>query len=321
MNKVFSLENNIILNKLRNRNDPCNFSIIDDHDSYHCIVDIKISDYYTKNNYELMEFLYKNKFSINGLIKTIDNKYISIRRYETHSYRHIKDNSVLICSYKDMLRKIRILEKSLYAEEIIELNNKISNNQLLSERFIPPTVKLSLIDIMSLLDISLSSNQTRNMLPNQTRNMLPNQTRNMLPNNPNKDLLYTSPYRQLNRELYNTSNRMCNNLSINTKQNNNSFLYLPGGHVDKRNDKTPFDTLVREVSEEINLDDEIKFVSLRYHNIFDKLNEKFYHNLIYICSVDTSSHSIQNKFVSTFEVNHLQFNESNNKTVLSIISV
>jgi len=312
MNKVFNLENNVILNTLRNKDVPYKFSIIDDYDSYHCIVNIKISDYYDGNNREMMEFLYKNKFSINALIKTSDSKFLSIRRYETHSYRHIKNNSVLICSYRDMLRKIRILEKSLYKEEIEELNIRIKSNRIL-ERFIPRVIKLSLIDIMSLLDINLCNNSNNN---NSRDNNLSSSHQS-----------YVLPYRQLSHNInnhninnHNINNHNINNHNINNHNINTNFLCFPGGHVDKRKDKTPIDTLNREILEEINLVDKLHIISIRYHNIFDKLNEKFYHNLIYLCSIESTSEDLHNNFKSTYEVKDLQFHSSSNKIIASIIS-
>jgi hypothetical protein len=199
-----------------------------------------------------------------------------------------------------MLRKIRILEKSLYKEEIEELNIRIKSNRIL-ERFIPRVIKLSLIDIMSLLDINLcnSSNGSNNSSNNNSSNNLYSSHQP-----------YTLPYRQLNHTMNNN----------NSSNNGNNFLCFPGGHVDRRRDKTPIDTLNREISEEINLVDKLHIISIRYHNIFDKLNEKFYHNLIYLCSIESTSEDLHNNFKSTYEVKDLQFHSISNKIIASIIS-
>ena len=321
MSKVFNLENNIVLNSLRDRSLPYNVAIIDDYDSYHCIVNIRISSYYQENTHRLMEFLYKNKFSINALIRTTDNKYISINRSETHSFNHIRCNSVLLSSYTDMLRKIRILEKSLYDEEVDDINNKIKNNKDIIRRFQTNIVRLSLIDIMSLLDITLnshhissysnSSNSSSNVyspLYYNRRNIISNRSTNR----DNDSSFRYELYEEVNDppiEIYRHPN------SVRAR---NTFPSLPGGHVDRKKDKTPIDTLKREISEEMNLHDNLIITSIRYHNIFDKINEKFYHNIIYICSVDQSSEKIQRDFEATYEVKSLIFHSSNDKIISCI---
>jgi hypothetical protein len=201
-----------------------------------------------------------------------------------------------------MLRKIRILENSLYKEEIEELNIRIKSNRIL-ERFIPRVIKLSLIDIMSLLDINLCNNS--------------NNSNSRDSNLSSSHQSYVLPYRQLS---HNINNHNINNHNINNHNSYTNFLCFPGGHVDKRKDKTPIDTLNREILEEINLTDELHIISIRYHNIFDKLNEKFYHNLIYLCSIQSTSEDLHNNFKSTYEVKDLQFHSSSNKIIASIIS-
>lgn len=92
--------------------------------------------------------------------------------------------------------------------------------------------------------------------------------------------------------------------SYNLYTHNNTLWmngYLPGGKIDK--DDSISKALIREVFEETGIVvDEVNQDKIIYHNIFDKLCEKFYHNLIFVCKTSVSSSNVLKNFKRNYEV-------------------
>jgi len=85
---------------------------------------------------------------------------------------------------------------------------------------------------------------------------------------------------------------------------------IPGGHISK-SDESIIKTIVRELNEELsipleNLENMQIGNLVYYHNIFDKFNEFFYHNLVMGASIDLSSTDIETMFKESSEIKEIR---------------
>ena len=246
MSLLFNIKKNQILNTFAEFDG--NEFYIEDNDSYHMFLPIKIKSYYNNVMPLLMKFLHKNQFSINVNIFTKDGYLISVNKSSSYTYRHIINNTILISSYDDLKNKIKIINKSISNDEIPKINNMINDSNI---NLANP--KISFIELLSLLGVKISKDYS---------------------------IFKTVPS-------------------------------LPGGHISKY-DNCINDTLFREIEEELSIPKDIMGKSIfldkiTYHNIFDKYNEFFYHNLEYYIHLDLTSYMVNKIFKASREIKSINF--------------
>lgn len=263
MTKIFNILNNPVLNKITDNLNDSVYEIEESDDSFHLFLPIKVSSFLSKTEEILMKTLRKLNFSINGFIITKDRKVIEVKKSQSHSYYHIINNTPLLISYNDFIKKVDILARTLQVQERISLNKKIRDSDIESKIKNCNNLKLSFLDLMKLCNVNFGQKTN-----------------------------YSIP-----------------------------FISLPGGHVSNK-DKSILDTLTRELKEEINFTniDLIEEVML-YHNIFDKLNEEFYHNLIIIVNTNLYAKEILTNFKKNSEVDRLIVTDIVDKRISSINKV
>lgn len=252
MTRIFNIKNNPTLKLLSKDFDDRNIHIVEYADAFHLYCPINIDSSVTKNNDLLMKSLRRLRFSINGYLITTDNKVIEIDKTSSHAFIHVTNNTPLISSYREMIKKIQILSMCLRVDETEYLNNKISTIDLSKSFSRNSRVKLSFLEVMKALGLTF---QKRHLITDQ--------------------------------------------------------LLLPGGRILAK-DKSIFMTLSRELREEIGLKNlVIKPNHILYHNIFDKINEQFYQNIIIISNLNMDSANVVKGFKKNGEVNNIVFIESN----------
>lgn len=240
MTKIFNMKTNPILTKISESVDNTIHEIQESDDSYHLFMPVKIPSSLN------IRILRKLNFSINGFIVTKDKKIIEVKKAQSHSYIHVINNTPLLLSYVDFLKKVEIISKTLQTDERVLLNKKIRESDI--DTRINNISKISFLDLMKMCNLSFGQ-KGGNYLP---------------------------------------------------------LISLPGGHISTK-DKTFIDTLWRELKEEINIDATSATISndVIYHNIFDKLNEQFYHNLIVLVKIDLYAKELVNRFKPNAEIERL----------------
>ena len=255
MTRIFNVKSNPVLTKLTdNTYLDKDFEILEYEESLHFFTPIILSKFLASNTEVLMSILQKMKVSINGIIKTLDNKIIEVKKHYSHSYNHAINNTPIIMSFSDFVNKVLIISKSITQKERTVLNKMIRDINLENKFFTSSANKFSFLEIMKLCDMTF--------------------------------------------DYYEQTTQM---------------IYFPGGRVSKK-DKTIYDTLARELKEEVNI---TPFVDnntpIIYHNIFDKISEIFYHNLIVTGSIPLNTSKVIDNFNTNFEISKIIFTDIGNE--------